>query len=528
MLYDKKGLNLLHKRCFMSELKKSTRIFERMLIWTERVGNALPHPATLFAIFALTALLLSALGDALGWEVIHPGTNEIVRPVNLLSHDGIHRILLEMVDNFTGFAPLGIVLVAMLGIGIAEHSGLINAIIRMLVLNSKGRLLTFVIVFAGILSNVASDVGYVLLIPLAGVIFLAVGRHPVAGIAAAFAGVSGGFSANLVLGTVDPLLAGLSQEAARIVDPLYTVNPTANYFFMVASTFVIAFAGTFVTEKIVEPRLGKYSGNGDNKENSFNKLSKQEKKGVLMAFITFIAILTVTLIGIIPEGGFLRGSDGGLLSSPLIRGVVAMLFITASAMGIAYGFTTGEFKNDRDVMKGMASSMKTLATYLVLVFFAAQFVAFFKWSNLGIILAVKGASFLMSADIGLIPLMILFIILAATINMLMGSASAKWALLAPIFIPMFMIMGYSPELSQVVYRIGDSVTNVISPMMSFFVLIIAFVQKYEPKAGMGTIIATMVPYSIVFFLFWVLLLVGWLLLGIPLGPDAGIHYILPK
>lgn len=507
---------------------KKAGILQQMLNWTERAGNALPHPATLFALFALATLLLSALGAALGWEVIHPGTKEIVSPINLLSRDGIHRILLEMVDNFTSFAPLGIVLVAMLGIGIAEQSGLINAVIRLLVLNSPKRLLTFVIVLAGILSNVASDVGYVLLIPLAGVIFMAVGRHPIVGMAAAFAGVSGGFSANLVLGTVDPLLAGLSQEAARILDPEYIVNPTANYYFMVASTFVIAITGTFITEKIVEPRLGTYKGLADQKEASFDKLSKKEKKGLLIAFLTFIGILIITLIGIIPEDGFFRGSGGGFLNSPLIRGVVAMLFIVAGSMGIVYGFVTGTFKNDSDVMKGMASSMKTLSTYLVLVFFAAQFVAYFKWSNLGIILAVNGADLLMSSDIGLIPLMILFILLAATINMLMGSASAKWAILAPVFIPMFMIMGYSPELSQVVYRIGDSVTNVISPMMSFFALIIAFVQKYDPKAGIGTIIATMVPYSMAFLFVWILLLVAWLLLGFPLGPDAEIYYVMPN
>jgi len=512
----------------MKKSKSSNTVFQRMLNWTEKAGNALPHPATLFAIFALSALIFSAIGYYLNWEVIHPGTKEIIRPVNLLSQDGIHRIFLEMVDNFTGFAPLGIVLVAMLGIGISEQSGLINTIIRMLVLNSPKHLLTFVIVFAGVLSNIASDVGYVLLIPLAGVIFLAVGRHPIAGMAAAFAGVSGGFSANLAIGTVDPLLAGLSQEAARILDPIYEVNPTANYYFMAASTFIIALAGTFVTEKIVEPRLGKYSGVTNEEELKLDKLSADEKKGLLKAGFVFAIVLIVGLIGIIPEDGFFRGTDGSVLSSPLIKGVVALLFITAGAMGIAYGFTTGKFKNDSDVMKGMASSMKTLATYLVLVFFAAQFVAYFKWSNLGIILAVKGAGILMSLDIGLIPLMILFILLSAAINMLMGSASAKWAILAPIFIPMFMIMGYSPELSQVVYRIGDSVTNVISPMMSFFALIIAFVQKYDAKAGIGTIIAAMVPYSITFLIFWIVLLVIWLTFGIPLGPDAGIHYVLPK
>ncbi len=511
----------------MNEKTVKQGYFTKILNWTEKVGNALPHPATLFALFALTALVLSAIGSALNWEVTHPGTKEIITPVNLLSHNGIHKILLELVDNYTGFAPLGIVLVAMLGIGIAEQSGLISAIIRLLVLNSKKHLLTFILVFTGILSNLASDVGYVLLIPMAGVIFMAVGRHPIAGMAAAFAGVSGGFSANLVLGTVDPLLAGLSQEAAHILDSSYMVNPTANYYFMAASTFIIAIAGTIVTEKLVEPRLGKYTNTNNDTDVNLDKLSSLEKKGLLYSTFVLIAIIGITLLGIIPSNGFLRGSNGGILNSPLIKGVVAMLFITAGLMGFVYGFTTRVFKNDSDVMNGMGKSMKTLASYLVLVFFAAQFVAYFKWSNLGIILAVKGASLLMAANIGLIPLMILFILLSAAINMLMGSASAKWAILAPIFIPMFMIMGYSPELSQVVYRIGDSVTNVISPMMSFYALIIAFVQKYDSKAGIGTVIATMLPYTIIFLLAWILLLVVWLLIGLPLGPGAQIFYEMP-
>ena len=512
----------------MSKSKQKVGIFQKMLNYTEKVGNALPHPATLFALFALIALIFSAIGHFLGWEVIHPGTGELIKPVNLLSHDGIHRILLEMVDNFTGFAPLGIVLVAMLGIGIAEHSGLINTVIKIMVLNSPKHLLTFVLVFSGILSNTASDVGYVLLIPLAGVIFMAVGRHPIAGMAAAFAGVSGGFSANLAIGTIDPLLAGLSQEAAQILDPTYEVNATANYYFMVASTFIIALAGTFITEKVVEPRLGKYTGSMEDHGESFDTITKIEKKGLLWASMVFLVILGITLLGIIPEDGFFRGADGGVLSSPLIKGVVGMLFITAGGMGLAYGIVVGTYKSDSDVVNGMSSSMKSLGTYMVLVFFAAQFVAYFKWSNLGMIVAVEGAGLLMSLDIGLVPLMILFILLSAAINMVMGSASAKWAILAPIFIPMFMIMGYSPELSQVVYRIGDSVTNVISPMMSFFALIIAFFQKYEPKAGIGTIIATMLPYSMAFLFIWIILLVAWLLIGLPLGPDAGIHYVMPK
>ena len=507
----------------MSRIKAlGGKLFDRFLNSIEKVGNALPHPATLFAIFALMVLIFSAIAHAFDWSAIHPGTHEDIDPVNLLSVDGLHRVLTEMVTNFTGFAPLGIVMVAMLGIGIAESSGLIGAFIRLVVLSSPKKILTFVLVLAGIMSNVASDVGYVLLIPLGGIIFIAIGRHPVIGIAAAFAGVAGGFSANLVLGTLDPLLAGLSTEAARIIDPVYEVNPTANYFFMVASTVIIAFTGTWVTEKLIAPRFGKYDGPESNDE--LKGLSKLEKKGLRNSVIVLLVIVAISLIGILPSGGFFRGSDGGVLSSPLIKGVVAMLFITAGAMGIVYGFTIKKYKSDADVMYGMGEAMKTLGLYYVLVFFAAQFVAYFKWSNLGIILAIKGADFVMSTGLGMIPLMILFIILSGMINMVMGSSSAKWAIMAPVFIPMFMLLGYSPELSQVVYRIGDSVTNVISPMMSFFALIIAFVQKYDKNAGIGTIVATMMPYSIVFFISWTILLIIWLQLGLPLGPGAGIYY----
>jgi len=495
---------------------------ERFLNITEKVGNALPHPATLFALFALATLMFRGIAYWAGWSAVHPATGERVDVINLLSREGFHRILLELVDNFTGFAPLGIVLVAMLGIGIAEGSGLIGAVIRLLVLSAPRKILTFVLVFSGIVSNIASDVGYVLLIPLAGIIFKAIGRHPITGMAAAFAGVSGGFSANLLLGTVDPLLAGLSEEAAQIVDPEYLVNPTANYYFMVVSTFFIAIVGTIVTERIVAPRMGEYRDNGN--EETIERLTRKEKFGLLWAGVSVILITILILIGLIPENGFLRGDDGTVLHSPVIRGVVAWLFIFTFVGGVVYGIVTGKFRSDGDVAKSMAESMKTLAVYMVLVFFAAQFVAYFKWSNLGLIMAIKGAGFLTSLHIGLIPLIILFILFAATMNMFMGSASAKWALLAPIFIPIFMFMGYSPELAQVVYRIGDSVTNVISPMMSFFALIIAFIQKYDKNAGIGTVIATMLPYSIAFLIIWTIIIVVWVWLGLPLGPEAGLYY----
>ncbi len=495
---------------------------DKFLSGIERIGNALPHPATLFALLAFLVVILSGIISLFDVSVAHPGTGETVEVFNLMSREGLAMILKKLVTNFTSFAPLGTVLVALLGIGIAEGSGLIGALLRLLVLSSPKRLLTMVIVFAGVMSNAASEVGYVLLVPLAAIIFLAVGRNPLAGLAAAFAGVSGGYSANLLLGTVDPLLAGLSTEAAKIIDPGYLVNPACNYFFMAASTFLITGMGTWVTEKIVEPRLGAY--HGDEKAEELKTLSADERKGVRYAGITALIFTGLVLWGLIPTNGFLRDAEThSILHSPFMSGIVTLLFFSAAACGIAYGIGAKTIRNDSDVMKGMAKAMETLGSYIVLVFFAAQFVAFFNWTNLGLITAINGAELLKSTGIQGIPLMLLFIIIAATINLVMGSASAKWAIMAPVFIPMFMLLGYTPEYTQMVYRIGDSVTNIISPMMSYFALIVAFIQRYDKKAGIGTVISTMLPYTVVFIIGWSLLLVVWVLLGLPIGPGAQIY-----
>ena len=495
--------------------------FNRFLKIVERTGNALPHPVSIFAILAGLVIVLSAIGSWAELSVIHPGTGKTIYVVNLLSIEGLHRILTGTVTNFTGFAPLGTVLVAMIGIGIAEYSGLISALMRMLVLSAPKNFLTAVIVFAGVMSNVASEIGYVLLIPLAAMVFLAAGRNPLAGLAAAFAGVSGGYSANLLLGTVDPLLAGLSTEAAKIIDPSYVVNPAANYYFMFVSTFVLTVVGTIVTEKIVIPRLGKYEG--DEKPEELKWLSYEEKRGLLYATIVSTALLLIVLAGLLPENGFLRRADGDVLHSPFMAGIVTFIFFTAFAVGVAYGIGAGTIRRDVDVMKGMGKSIETLGSYIVIVFFAAQFVAYFNWTNLGLIFAVKGAEGLKALNLGPIPLMVAFILISATINLLMGSASAKWALMAPVFIPMFMLLGYTPELTQTAYRIGDSVTNIISPTMSYFAYIIALMQRYDKKSGMGTLIATMLPYTIFFLISWTLLFVLWVLFDIPVGPGSKLY-----
>ncbi len=497
--------------------------FKGFLGFVERAGNALPHPASLFIILALLVLLISWLGSLLGWSATNPATGAEVKIVNFLSKEGLHSVINGMVKNYTDFAPLGIVMVAMLGIGIAEASGLISASIRLLVLKAPPRLVTFVIVFAGILSNIGSDLGYVLIIPMAGVIFHSLGRHPIAGMAAAFAGVSGGFSANIFIGTIDPTLAGISTEAAQILDKTYQVTATANYYFMAASTFLIALAGTIVTERLVEPRLGKYKGEVPPEDlNPLDPTERKALKWVLVAIGVWVLILVMTLL---PENGILRGEDGRILRSPLLgKGFIAFLFVFAGSIGIIYGFGTGKFKNDADVVKGMVSSLKSLAAFLVLVFFAAQFVAYFRDSNLGLIIAINGAEILQRLNPHPAILIVLFVLLSGFINLFMGSASAKWVILGPVFIPMFMIIGYSPELTQALYRIGDSVTNIISPMMSFFALIIVYFEKYDSRAGIGTLISTMLPYSFVFFILWTLLIIAWVMLGIPLGPESGLFY----
>lgn len=508
-----------------------------MLNVIERVGNKLPHPGALFAYFALGIVFLSWVVSMFNVTALHPGTGETIEAVNLMSKTGLHMIMTRMVTNFTSFAPLGTVLVALLGIGIAESSGLMSTGLRLLVISAPRQLLTFAIVFAGILSNTASEVGYVVLVPLGGMIFLAVGRNPIAGIAAAFAGVSGGYSANLLLGTIDPLLAGLSEEAARIVEATYTVNPAANYYFMFISTFFIAFVGTWVTEKIVVPRLGEYKGDAIPEE--IKEIDEQEKRGLkftLIAFIILVLLIAWSVMPInagiwsnIPGSGFMRDPlTGGLLRSPFMSGIVALIFLIAGILGIVYGIGAKTLKSSTDVINGMGKSMSTLGTYIVLVFFAAQFVAYFNWTNLGLIFAIKGANLIGAIGMGRIPLMIALVLVSAIINLVVGSASAKWAILAPVFIPMFMLLGYSPEFTQLAYRVGDSVTNVIAPMMSYFAMIVAFMERYDKNAGIGTIIATMIPYTIIFLITWLILLVIWIVAGLPIGPGAPLFYELPE
>jgi aminobenzoyl-glutamate transport protein len=511
----------------------SRSLLLRCLDGIEYLGNKLPHPATLFAIFALGVILLSALFSALDLSATHPATGEEIRSVNLLSGEGLRMIVDKLVTNFTHFLPLGVVLVAMLGVGVAEGSGFMGTALRWMILAAPPRMITLVTVFAGVISNAASETGYVVVVPLGAIVFMAVGRHPLAGLAAAFAGVSGGYSANLVLGTIDPLLAGISQEMAHIIDPSYTVNPAANYYFMVASVFLITFAGTWITEKIVERRLGPYQPDAATKAEASdqpltNKLTPVEKKGLLAAGISMALLAGLVMWGTLPEGAVLRNPvSGSLLDSPFLKGIVAFILVGFLVPGLTYGIVTGKYRSDSDVIDAMSKTISTLGGYIVLTFFAAQFVAYFSWTKIGLIFAVQGAQSLNAIGFTGIPLILAFIFLSAFINLFVGSASAKWAIMAPVFVPMFMLVGYSPELTQLAYRIGDSTTNIITPMMSYFALIVAFGQKYDRRFGIGSIIATMLPYSIGFLLVWSILAVIWISLGLPIGPGSPIHYPAP-
>ncbi|SES93966.1 AbgT family transporter [Anaerobranca gottschalkii] len=492
-----------------------------ILGWIEKVGNRLPHPITLFFILSVITLILSWFVSYLGISVIHPVTGETVQAVNLLSREGVQNIFSRAVSNFTGFAPLGTVLVAMLGVGVADRTGLIKALLKLLVLGAPDRLITAAVVFAGIMSNVASDAGYVVLVPLGAIIFAVKGRHPLAGLAAAFAGVSGGFSANLLLSTLDPLLAGLTAESARILDPNYSVAPTVNWYFMIASTFLITIVGTWVTERIVAPRLGKYEGKLVEK---LEEVTKEEKKGLLWALIALLLTVAFFAFLTVPENGILRNEQGQLIQgvTPFVQSMVPIIALLFLIPGIAFGLAVGTVRNNYDIATYLSKSMEEMGGYIALAFVAGQFVAYFNWSNIGTILAVSGAEFLQTINLTGIPLIVMFVIVTGFINLFLGSASAKWAIMAPVFVPLFMQLGYAPEFTQLAYRIGDSVTNIISPLMPYFAIIIAFAEKYDKNVGIGTLISTMLPYSIAFLITWTLMLIVWFYLLLPIGPGGSI------
>lgn len=442
--------------------------------------------------------------------------------VNLLSPNSLRHFVTTIISNFTGFFALGTVFTIILGVGVAEGSGFMSALFRKIAAATPKRLVSFVVVFLGIMSNVASSTGYVVLVPLGAILFLAFDRHPIAGLAAAFAGVSGGWSANLLIGSNDPLFAGMSTQAANMLDTSYVVTPVSNWYFMVASTIMLSIIGALITDKLIEPRLTPYR-----QEETVlpSEIQTNEKRGIRFAAAASLVYLIIMSVLILPKNALLRNPvTGGILSSPFMSGIIFFMMLLFMIPGLFYGIGAGTIKSDKDVISMMNHAISGLASFMVLIFFAAQFNGAFTYSNLGTILSVSGANFLQKIGFVGLPLIICFILLTAFINLFIAVDSAKWAMMAPVFVPMFMRLGLSPELTQAAYRIGDSSTNIIAPLMPFFVLTVAFFQKYDKKAGIGTVISTMLPYSAAFLICWIILFIVWYTLKLPLGPGAPLFY----
>ena len=503
-----------------------------ILGFIEKFGNKLPNPTMLFVYLSVITILLSfvleRLGVGVSYQTIKDGqiSQLSANVVNLLSADSIRTFVSSVLKNFTGFYPLGVVFAIILGIGVADKAGLLSALVKKIALKSSKKWVTPIVIFLGVMSNVASSVGYVVLIPLGAILFAGFGRHPIAGLAAAFAGVSGGWSANLLIGTNDPMFAAFSTQAASVLNPDYVVLATANWYFMIASTFLIVIVGSFVTDRIVEPRLGKFSFEGALNLGERDQISAEQKRGLKFALIATVVFAVLLLAALLPSNSLFGAKEGeSFTKSVFMHSIIIFMMLFFIVAGAAYGAGAGTIKNSGDAVKFMEQAVAELSGFLVLIFFAAQFTYLFNASNIGLVLSIKGSVFL--KDIGLtgLSLIIVFIVVIAFINLFIAVDSAKWAMMAPIFVPMSMNLGLSPELTQAAFRIGDSTTNIITPLMPFFVLIVAFMQRYDKELKIGSVVSIMLPYTVAFLLSWAALMSVWYAFDLPLGPGAAIHYL---
>jgi aminobenzoyl-glutamate transport protein len=504
----------------MKEPKKAGFVM-KVLDWVERAGNKLPHPFMLFTYLALFIIVASWLISLFNVTVVHPGSGEEIAIRSMVSKEGLIFILSSMLTNFTGFAPLGLVLVMMFGIGLAQKVGLIETFMKKTILNAPKRFVTFAIVGTGVIGNLASDAAFVIIPPLAAMVFYALGRHPLAGMAAGFAGVGAGFTANIIIAGTDALLSGISTEVAQTIDESIAVSPVDNWFFMIASVAMLMVVGTWITEKLIEPRLGSYDSRYAEEgivDQEVMDVTAQESRALRNAGVA--AAIYIVLIGllIVPTNGILRGEDGGIVSSPFLSNIIPIILFFFIVVAIAYGITIGKIKSTKHVPEFMADSMKDMSGYIVLIFAAAQFIAYFNWSNIGVWIAVSGAEFLTDMNFTGMGVIVGFILLAAILNLFIFSGSAQWALMAPIFIPMFMVLDYNPAFVQLAYRIADSSTNIITPMNPYVPMVLAFMKRYDNRAGFGTLFSIMLPYALIFLGIWILMFIIWTLTGIPIGP----------
>lgn len=500
--------------------KKS--LFYKFLDFVEKAGNKLPHPFTMFVLITLGVVLVSFIVAMVGVQVEHPVTGEVVAAKNLLSKEGVQYMVLNMINNFAGFKPLGLVLTMMLGIGLAEQTGLMSAFMKKFIMGAPQKLLVAAVFLIGICGNLASDAAVIIVPPLAGAIFYGAKKNPLVGIAAGYAAACAGFTANLLIAGTDALLAGITEEAARIIDPAATVSPTVNYYFMVVSTLLLTAVGVWITG-LVEKQVGPYNPKGEiSIDNSEFEVTDAEVKGLRSAGKVTIVYFAIVIAMLIPQASPFRNPQGGLVPSPFLSGIVTFILFWFISVGIAFGKKVGKIKSEADVPKLMAAAMKDMSGYIVLVFVIAQFVSYFNWTNLGLILAVTLGNVLKAANFTGIPMIFLVILFSMFVNLFIGSGSAKWALLAPVFVPMFMMLNYSPAFAQVAYRIGDSTTNSITPLFPYFPILLGFMKKYDEDAGIGTVMSMSIPFSLAFGVAWLIQIVVWIVLKLPLGPGAGI------
>ncbi|MCH8491658.1 MAG: AbgT family transporter [Idiomarina sp.] len=503
-------------------------LLNRILNKVEVIGNKLPDPAVLFAALLVIIWGLSLIFAQFSYSEIDPRSGAPVEVQNLLAPAAMASFLANMVTTFTSFAPLGVVLVAMLGIGVAERSGFINVGIKLLLNNTAKVLLTPILILVAIVSHTAVDAGYVLVIPLGGIIFYAAGRHPLAGIAAAFAGVSGGFSANFVPSAIDPMLQGITQEAAQLLDPSVMLNPLNNWYFTAASSIVVVLVGWYLTDKVIEPRLKDVVVDGDpNEIPKIEEVTPRDRKAFNAGGLTMLLGVVLLVAAVWPETSAMRSPEGEIAAfdAPLMQSIVPIIFLLFWVPGIVHGFVAGTFKESKDVIVAMSKTMETMAYYLVMAFFCALFIKAFGDSNLGILIAMKGANFLQALAVPGSVTLVGIVALVAIINLFVGSASAKWLLISPIFVPMLMQLGISPDLTQAAYRVGDSVSNIVTPLLPYFPLVVVYCQRYVKGTGIGTLVSMMLPFSIALGVIWTAFLLLYWALGIPLGVQA--NYVYP-
>lgn len=529
---------------------------QKFLDLVEKVGNMVPHPAIIFLLLLAGVIALShalhLAGAKVSYEVIVPAQTvsaldsyeeydalhfEGGGPIgldaidetettleqrttgarSLLTIDGLRFMYTSLIPNFMGFTAVGLLILAMIGVGVAEESGLIKALIRKLVVVAPKGLLIYIMVFVGILSSIAADAGYLVLIPLAGAAFLSVGRHPLAGLAAGFAAVAGAFTVNMLIKPLDAVLVEFTNDAIALVDPDTSIGLASNLWFSVASVLLLTVVISLITAKIIEPRLGAYSGETPDEEGA--SLSAEEKRGLRFALFGLVGTLVFFALLALPSGAPLRDPETGALigNTPFMNGLIAFIAAVFLVAGFAYGLGARTMKSFTDAIRAMEKSLGTLGGLILLLFIIAQFIAFFNYSNIATLLAVSLSNLLSGANIGAIWLLLGFIVVVALLDLLITGAIAKWALFAPIFVPLLMRLGVEPEAVLAAYRVADSPINMITPLNAYFALVVVFCQKYDKNAGVGTVVALMLPYVLILFVVWTLLFVVWQMLGLPWG-----------